>query len=176
MSKLTHRQWANIERAVLRDGESMNAVAKRYKISESAVRQKLAKARTEQIEEVAIKLATAERDIKALPPVDRMRVRSLADRLVDLSYTMGEVAALGMDNALKLTRMKAQRIDDLMPGDSEGLREVVMLGEAVNKASKLGVDLMTVGKQSLAESEKDKSRERDVMTMAPINIPALKPS
>lgn len=176
MSKLTHRQWANIERAVLRDGESMNAVAKRYKISESAVRQKLAKARTEQVEEVAIKLATAERDIKALPPMDQMRVRSLADRLADLSYTMGEVAELGMRNALKLTQMKAQRIALLEAGDSEGLREVVMLGEAVNKASKLGVDLMTVGKQSLVESEKDKTRERDVMTLAPINIPALKPS
>jgi transposase-like protein len=173
MSKLTQRQWANIERAVLRDGESMRAVADRYGVDEAAIRRRLAKAKTEMVEDAAIKLAEAERDIKALKPVDRIRARSLAEMLTEMSHTMSEVAELGMRNALKLTQIKAQRIDALMPSDIDALKEVVLLGDAANKASKLGVDLMTVGKQSLIDADKKTNVQDDVMQMAPINMPAL---
>jgi hypothetical protein len=176
MSKLTHRQWANIERAVLRDGESMNAVAKRYGIGESAVRQKLAKVKTEMVEEAAIKLAEGEKAIRQLKPIERVRARSLAEMLTEMSHTMSEVAEMDMRNALALTRMKADRIAEMMPGDADALKEVVMLSEAANKSSKLGVDLMTVGKQTLIEKEKEQDKDKEVMTMAPINIPALKQS
>lgn len=176
MSKITPRQWTNIERAVLRDGESMRQVAERYGVTEAAIRKRLSKARTEQIEEVAIKVAMGEQALKSLKPVERIRARSLAEMLTEMSHTMSEVAELGMRNALKLTQIKADRIDSLIPGDADGLKEVVLLGDAANKASKLGVDLMTVGKQSLMESEKEKGKDKEVMTLAPINIPALKQS
>lgn len=176
MSKITPRQWTNIERAVLRDGESMRQVAERYGVTEAAIRKRLAKARTEQIEEVAIKVAVGEQALKSLKPVERIRARSLAEMLTEMSHTMSEVAELGMRNALKLTQIKADRIDTLIPGDADGLKEVVLLGDAANKASKLGVDLMTVGKQSLIEKEKEKDKDKEVMTLAPINIPALKQS
>lgn len=155
---------------------SVRAAAAKYGINEATARERLKNVKTERIEDVAVRLAEAERDLKALPPADRIRVRSLAEMLGELSFTMGEVAALGMENALKLTKMKSQRIDSLIPGDAEGLKEVVMLGEAVNKSTKLGVDLMTVGKQSLVESEKERSKDKDAMTLAPIHMPALKPS
>lgn len=176
MSKITPRQWTNIERSVLRDGESMRQVAERYGVTEAAIRKRLAKARTEQIEEVAIKVAEGERAIRSLKPVERIRARSLAEMLTEMSHTMSEVAELDMRNALKLTQMKADRLDALMPGDADGLKEVVLLSEAANKSSKLGVDLMTVGKQTLIEKEKEKDKDKDVMTLAPINIPALKQS
>ncbi len=171
--KVTERQWANIERAILRDGESMNSMAKKYGIDESTVRHRVSKLKTEQIEDAAIKLAEAERDIKALKPVDRIRARSLAEMLTEMSHTMSEVAELGMRNALKLTQIKAQRIDALMPNDIDALKEVVLLGDAANKASKLGVDLMTVGKQSLIDADKKTNVQDDVMQMAPINLPAF---
>lgn len=173
MSKITPRQWTNIERAVLRDGESMRQVADRYDVTEAAIRKRLAKVRTEQIEEVAIKVALGEQALKSLKPVERIRARSLADMLTDMSHTMSEVAELGMRNALKLTQIKAQRIDTLIAGDAEGLKEVVLLGDAANKSSKLGVDLMTIGKQSLVDADKEKAKDREIMTLAPINIPAF---
>jgi DNA-binding Lrp family transcriptional regulator len=155
---------------------SMRAAATKYGISEATVRERLKNVKTERIEDVAVRLAEAERDIKALPPVDRIRVRSLAERLADLSHTMSEVAELGMRNALKLSQMKARAIDNLSPGDSEGLKEVYMLAETANKSGKMAVDLMTVGKQSLVDAEKAKDKDKDVMAMAPISIPALKKS
>jgi len=173
---VTERQWRNIEMAILRDGQSMNSQAKKYGLDESTVRHRVSKLKTERVEECAIKLAEAERDIRALPPVERIRVRSLAQMLTEMSHTMSEVAELGMRNALKLTQIKADRIDALTSGDVDAVKEVVLLGDAANKASKLGVDLMTVGKQSLIDAEKGKDQEKAVMTMAPINIPALKKS
>jgi len=83
---------------------------------------------------------------------------------------------MDMRNALALTKMKADRIAEMMPGDADALKEVVLLSEAANKSSKLGVDLMTVGKQTLIEKEKEQDKEKEVMTMATINIPAFKKS
>ncbi len=154
----------------------MNAVAKRYGIGESAVRQKLAKVKTEQVEEAAIKVAVGEKALKALRPVERVRARSLAEMLTEMSHTMSEVAEMDMRNALKLTQMKADRLAEIEPGNADQLREVVLLSEAANKSAKLGVDLMTIGKQSLVDADKDKAKDRDVMAMAPISIPALKKS
>lgn len=176
MSKITPRQWINIERAVLRDGEPMRQVAERYKVDEAAIRRRLAKVRTEQVEEVAIKIAETEKALKSLPPVQRIRARSLAEMLTEMSHTMSEVAEMDMRNALKLTQMKADRLAEIEPGNADQLREVVLLSEAANKSAKLGVDLMTIGKQSLVDADKDKAKDRDVMALAPINIPALKKS
>jgi hypothetical protein len=176
MSKLTPRQWINIERAVLRDKEPMRQVAKRYKVDESVIRKRLEKARTEQVEEVAIQVATAEKSLKALKPIERVRARSLAEMLTEMSHTMSEVAEMDMRNALALTRMKADRVAVLEPGNADQLREVVLLSEAANKSAKLGVDLMTIGKQSLVDADKDKAKDREVMAMAPINIPSFQKS
>lgn len=154
----------------------MRQVAKRYDVSEAAIRQRLSKARTEQVEEVAIKIAQTEKALKALPPVQRIRARSLAEMLTEMSHTMSEVAEMDMRNALKLTQMKADRLAEIEPGNADQLREVVLLSEAANKSAKLGVDLMTIGKQSLVDADKDKAKDRDVMALAPINVPALKKS
>jgi len=156
--KITQRQWNNIERAVLKDGQSVRSIAIKYGVDESAVRKRLKNAKTERIENVAIKLAEAERDLRALEPIERMRVRNLAEMLGDLSHTMSEVAELGMRNALKLTQMKARAIDNLEPGDNNALKEVYLLAET-------------------AIDRGDGVLERiAIMAMAPINIPALKKS
>jgi transposase-like protein len=168
--KLTPRQWINIERAVLKDGQSVNAVAKKYKVNESTIRERLKSQREEQIKEVAEKIADAEISLKRLPVEKRFAAKSLAEHLVEISHTMAEVAALGVQNSLKLTQMKARAIDALSPGDSEGLKEVYMLAETANKSGKMAVDLMGVGKTLVM----DKEKPAEVMTMAPINIPALK--
>lgn len=175
-NKLTERQWANIERAILKDGMPVNYMAKKYGIDESTVRHRVNKLKTEQVEEAAIKVAIGEKALKALPPVQRVRARSLAEMLTEMSHTMSEVAEMDMRNALKLTQMKADRLAEIEPGNADQLREVVLLSEAANKSAKLGVDLMTIGKQSLVDSDKEKAKDREVMALAPINVPALKKS
>jgi hypothetical protein len=174
--KLTPRQWINIERAVIKDGQSINSVAKKYKVNESTIRERLKSQREEQVQEVAEKIADAEVSLRKLPIEKRFAAKSLAEHLIEISHTMAEVAALGVQNSLKLTQMKARAIDALSPGDSEGLKEVYMLAETANKSGKMAVDLMTVGKQSLVDAEKAKDKDKDVMAMAPISIPALKKS
>jgi hypothetical protein len=176
-NKLTERQWANIERAILKDGESMNAMAKKYGIDESTVRHRVTKLKTEQVEEAAIKLAEGERAIRALKPIERVRARSLADMYIDLSYTLGEAASIGADVHLKMIK-KASDIAETMGGEpsKDDVKMVMALSSTANSASKLAVDLMNVGKQTMHDAEKAKDKDKEVMTMAPINIPSFQKS
>lgn len=156
----------------------MSSVAAKYGVTEGAIRKRLKEQREEQVKEVAEKIADAEVSLRQLPVEKRFAAKSLAEHLVEISHMSAEVAALGMANSMKLTRLKSQAIDRMEeeqekfggPLDNDSLKQVYLLAETANKSGKLAVDLMGVGKTLVM----DKEKPEDTMLMAPINVPALK--
>lgn len=154
----------------------MSSVAAKYGVTEGAIRKRLKEQREEQVKEVAEKIADAEVSLRQLPVEKRFAAKSLAEHLVEISHMSAEVAALGMANSMKLTRLKSQAIDRMEAQaydgqlDNDSLKQVYLLAETANKSGKLAVDLMGVGKTLVM----DKEKPEDTMLMAPINVPALK--
>ncbi len=78
-SKLTEKQWAEIERRHLA-GEGVRDLAKEYKIAPSNISKRVSK-QTQQQKEVANQLAAAEMNFSRLPVSQQIATRKLADEI-----------------------------------------------------------------------------------------------
>src|ERR1700761_8804484 len=96
-SKLTEKQWAEAEKRVLEDGESIRGVAGSFNIAESALRARVSARRNEeaQVKSLAHQLVKAEADIRALPVAAQVKAHSIAEELRAISMHLASAAKFG---------------------------------------------------------------------------------
>lgn len=154
-SKLTDRQWSNVEKRLLA-GESQGALAKEYKISKAAI-QKRFSGRLETVKTVANQLVAAEQALHKLPVSDQLATLTLADELRAISTHLAGAAKFGAATAHRLSGIahaKVQEIDDAAPLDEksmESLKGVAVLTKIANEASTIGVNLLAANKDTVRE-------------------------
>ena len=156
-SKLTEKQWAEIEKRVPPLGnESMRAVAKELGVSEGVIRSRV-KTRTKPETSLANQIAMAELAFESLPINTQVKVRTLADRLKGISENLAGAADLGAQTANKLALVanaQALKIDETKPlgeADVETLKAVVAMTNAANGAAQIGLNLLASNKDTFKE-------------------------
>ncbi len=143
-SKLTERQWADIERRHLA-GESVQKLAKEYKIGIQTVRDRVT-VRTNTIKTLSNQLSAVERKIEELPLAVQVSVRTLTDRLKSISEHAASAAEYGMMTSHRLSMLahsEVQKIDEEDPLKSiESLKGINALTELSNKSAQIGLTLL----------------------------------
>ena len=144
-SKLTDRQKAEIGRR-LAQGESGRKLAREFKCSEATIRANVS-AQVATIQDVAGRLADAERDLERLPVSAQVSARTLADQLKGIQNSVANVAAAGARTADRLHQLaegKAKHLGDL--STSEDLKPIAVLVATANEAIKPALTLVQANK------------------------------
>lgn len=154
-SKLTEKQWAEIEKRLL-EGESRRAVAAKFGVSEAAIRKRLG-AQVEQIKTVANQVVAAERAVQELPVSAQVSVANYAAKLRALSDHLLGAATYGAATSHRLAGIahaKVQEIDDAAPLNSESLealKGVAVLTKMANESATIGLNLLAANKDAVKE-------------------------
>lgn len=147
-SKLTDRQKAEIGRR-LAQGESGRKLAREFKCSEATIRANVS-AQVATIQDVAGRLADAERDLERLPISAQVSARTLADHLKGISSNLAEAALMGSDTARALAIRANKKLKDLDGDDPEkvgaALKSIGALHVIGNEASKTAMGLVNANK------------------------------
>lgn len=175
-SALTPEQWAEIDRRILLEGESVYKLAKEFGVNESSIRRKVKPNKAEKAERAHSHpeiRAMAERKVAAdsevekvarqiaqLPVATQRVVTDLAARLSNISGHLAGAAEFGAATAHRLAGIahaKVQEIDDAAPLNDESvaaLKGVAVLTKMANEASTIGVNLLAANKDRVREGEK----------------------
>jgi len=176
-SALTPEQWIEIERRHLIDGESINSLAKAFKVDESTIRKKINPNKPERdksakpLRELAQEKAESDRrskdisdQIAALPVARQRIVTDLAQRLTNISGHLASAAEYGAATAHRLSgiaHMKVAEIDDSAPLAENilTLKDISILTKMANESSEIGMNLLRANKEAverLNEPESDR--------------------
>ena len=169
-SALTPDQWVEIERRHLVDGESINALAKEFKVDESTLRKRINPNKPESgktgktLQALALEKAEAEKRLKdisaeiaILPVVRQEIVNDLTKRFVSISNHLAGAAEFGAATAHRLSGIahaKVQEIDDAAPLTAESLdalKGIAVLTKVANEASQIGIGLLQANKEAIKE-------------------------
>lgn len=156
-SKLTEKQWAEIERRALA-GERLRDMAKEFGVVEGTLRNKLS-ARVKNIKAVANQLASAEVAYESLAVDLRVKTRSLADKLKLISENLADTAVSGTLTAKYLAHLangEVQKIDetDISGRDSQqAMRNTAQLTALSNESAKTGLNLLAANKEKVQEQQ-----------------------
>lgn len=158
-SKLTDKQWAEIEKRVPPLGnESMRSVAKEYGVSEGVIRKRV-KTQTKPANELANQIARVELEFERLPIKTQVKVRTLADRLKGISEHLADAGERGAMTAHRLSSIantEAMKIDEVNPLESmESLKGIAALTDLANKASTIGLNLLAANKEMVKAGMQD---------------------
>lgn len=155
--KLTPAQWAEIERRLLA-GEARRRVAADYGVTEGAIRHKLS-TRVSEMKAIANQIVDTEQRLAVLPMATQIATRTLADRLRSISVNLAAAAEYGAMTAHRLQALansEVQKVDDAEPlASMDVLRNVKVLGELANDASKTGLSLLAANKDMARDQEED---------------------
>lgn len=152
-SKLTEKQWLVIAERMAA-GESVRALAREFKISESTIRERLS-AQTEKVRSVANQILTTERELKALPISAQITAHNLADQLRSISGHLAGAANYGAATAHRLSGIahgKIALIDDAAPLSEESIGElkgIAVLTKMANESSEIGINLLRANKEAI---------------------------
>jgi hypothetical protein len=141
-SKLTDKQRSEIQRRHV-GGETTRTLAKAFKVSQATV-SGLVSGRTETIKTLAASIVRDEQALEGLPVSDQLTVRNLADQLRGISEGIGVAANRNAQTSAQLAGI-ANRKATLL-SDASGvadLKEVAMYVETSNRASVIGINLLT---------------------------------
>lgn len=155
-SKLTDKQWAEIERKHL-DGVAARVLGREYGITDTAIRKRI-NSHTKPIKELANQMAAVEVAYENLPVSSQVKVRNLADVLKGISHHLGAAAEHGAATAHKLAtiaRAQAEAIRTDADTNSDALRSVAALTGVANEAAKIGLNLLAANKDAAKEAEAD---------------------
>jgi hypothetical protein len=153
-SKLTERQWEAIGKRLL-EGEKARALAREFGVSEATIRGRFS-AQVAEIKTVANQIVATESALKALPISAQIAAHDLAAQLRSIS---GHLAGAATAHRLSgIAHAKVQEIDDAKPLDSESiesLKGVSILTEMANKASVIGLNLLSANKEMVKAGMQD---------------------
>lgn len=175
-SKLTEKQWAEIE-AKLLDGESRRSLAAKYGVSETAIRKRLG-SHIENIKTVANQIVATEKALKEIPVSSHMNVANYASRLRALSDHLLGAATYGAATSHRLAAIantKVQEIDDAAPLNEESmeaLKGVAVLTKMANESAVIGLNLLSANKEAMKDmNQADKpSPQRVVVEVVDASI------
>jgi hypothetical protein len=152
-SKLTDKQWSEIERRLLA-GEKPASLAKEYKIDRAAITRKFSQ-QTKTVKAVANQMLAAEDALRALPVAQQLNAINLADQLRAISGHLAGAANFGAATAHRLAGIangRVAQIDDAVPLDDAGIVElkgIAVLTRMANEASEIGVNLLRANKETI---------------------------
>jgi hypothetical protein len=158
-SKLSEAKWEQIKKRLLA-GEKAADLAREFGVSKSAISSRVSK-RIETVREVAHKIVETESAIRELSIADQISAVSLADQLRAISGHLAGAANFGAATAHRLSGIahaKVQEIDDAAPLNAESiesLKGVSVLTEMANKASVIGLNLLSANKEMTKSSLED---------------------
>lgn len=154
-SKLTDKQWAEIE-AKLLEGESRRSLADKYGVSETAIRKRFG-SHIEQIKTVANQVVAAERAMQELPVSSQVAAANYAAKLRALSDHLLGAATYGAATAHRLSGIahaKVAEIDDAAPLDAESMesmKSVAVLTKMANESATIGLNLLNANKDAVKD-------------------------
>lgn len=166
-SLLSEKQWKEIGDALLKGGESTRAIAKRYGISETAIRKRFP-SRREDVKSVANQIVRTEEALEALPIGSQMDALTLARELREVSRHLVSAAKYGAATAHRLLAIgnaKVQEIDDANPlnlASLKAFKSIGLLTGVANESAKIGLNLLA--------ANKDMARNPDETPPAPVQI------
>lgn len=170
-SKLTPKQWAEVERRLLA-GEKADALGKEFKVSGSSIRERFS-ALHGKVRSVAHQLVTAESALRELPVSAQVSALNLADDLRAISMHLAGAAKFGSATAHRLAGIahaKVLEIDDAAPLNAESLESikgVAVLTRLANDASQIAVNLLAANKDTfLAANSGHESKEQLLRKLA----------
>lgn len=150
-SKLTEKQWAEIERRNI-GGESIRSLAKEFKVSPALVSARVSE-RAPKLKELAKTISCVESAYDKLTVSEQVSVRSLADTLKSISYHLGGAAKFGAMTAHRLSSIahtQTDLIDDVNPMEShEALQGIAGLTKMANSASEIALNLLRANKETV---------------------------
>ena len=155
-SKLTEKQWLEIERRIL-EGEAIRALAKEFGVSESTIRDRGISARAQKTKEVANQIVTAERALAELPISAQINAQNLAAKLRSISDSLASAADLGAKTAHRLQALansEVAKVDDADPLAEESiaaLKGVGVLTKLANDSSSIALNLLAANKDTFKE-------------------------
>lgn len=160
VSKLTELQWRKVEKRYLA-GESASKLATEFGVTEAAIRKKYG-SRQKEIKTIANQLYQVEKVINDLDEDTKIRVRTLADRLMSVSTHMADAAISSAKLTNKMARiayLEAQKINEADPMDNpELLHGVNNCIQMANNASVIAISMMDKNK-ALMDNQSDKPAE-----------------
>jgi len=145
-SNLTEAQWGEVLRLAA-SGESVTALARRFKVSKSAISKKVSK-QVEGVKTLARSIATVESEFEALPKSQQVAARSLADQLKSIGTNLARAATAGSATAARLAELAQEEANTplrMADGRVDGgkVLGIVALSEAANKAAAPALKLVT---------------------------------
>lgn len=156
-SKLTDKQWAEIERRML-EGESVRALAREFGVAEATIRLRKS-TQVEEIKSVANQIVATERAVMALPIAAQITAHSLASKLRSISDNLASAAQYGAQTAHRLNALansEVSKIDDASPLESgESLKGVMVLTRLANDSASIALNLLSANKETVQKMNEE---------------------
>lgn len=159
-SKLSDQQWKDVERRLL-DGEKAASIAREYKVSEAAIRQRKTST-VEKIKSVANQIVATERALDALPISSQIAAQTFASKIRSLSDHMLGAATLSAATSHRLhgiAHAEVQKLDDADPLSGDGmetLKTVAALTKIGNEAGVMGTAVISANKEFIRDANQGK--------------------
>lgn len=168
-SKLTEKQWAEIERRML-EGEAVRRLAREFGVSEAAIRARKS-AQVEEIKTVANQIVATEKAMAALPISAQITAQNLAAKLRSISANLASAAQYGAQTAHRLSALansEVSKVDDAEPLKSvESLKGVAALTKLANDSASIALNLLAANKESV---QKINEESPEVPTIDPAKL------
>ena len=162
-SKLTEKQWAEIERRALA-GESVRALAKTYGVGEATIRGRGVSAQVAEIKDVAKQIVRVEESLASMSVSAQVSAHSLAAELREISTNLAGAARHGSKTAYRLSEIAALQIDKINSDDpmesQEHLQAISSLTRMSNDAASLSVGLLAANKDAMKAAPSGPSKIR----------------
>jgi predicted DNA-binding protein YlxM (UPF0122 family) len=169
-SSLTDKQWLEIERRHVVDGESINALAAEFGVNESSIRRKIKPNKAESpnrqnpLQALAKEKVRVDEESKRiteqiaeLPYAKQAIVADLARKLTNTSSHLASAAEISAASAHRLSMLANQqleKVDDVSPLKSAAeLQAVALLQKMANSSSEIGLNLLRANKDALQTDE-----------------------
>lgn len=153
-SKLTDKQWAEIERRNLA-GESVRSLAREFGVSETAIRLRGVSSQTAEIKDVAKQMVAVQERLLSLPVSSQVSAHNLAEELRAISGHLAGAAKFGSMTAHRLSQFahaSTGKIDDAasLEENADALKMVMAMTKGANDAAHVGLNLLAANKGTVA--------------------------
>ena len=170
-SKLTDKQWAEIQRRLL-EGEAIRVLAREFGVSDTAIRSRKS-LQVEEIKVVANQLVAADKALKVLQISSQTIAQTLAQKLIMLGDHLLGAATYGAATSHRLAGIahgKVAEIDDAAPLDDASLtslKGIAVMTRMANDASQIGCNLLAANKDRVAGLRDAPAESPDLASLTP---------
>lgn len=157
-SKLTDKQWAEIESRHLR-GESIKLLAKEFDVAYSTVYERVS-VKNGEIKSLANQIVDTDKRFLNLTVSDRVSVINFADELSEISGHLASAAKYGSMTAHRLAAIahtQTAKIDESasLETNSDAIKSVMALTRGANDAASIGLSLLSANKDAANPSNNE---------------------